>query len=236
MAKAKTAAKPTAKAAKPKAKRKPLPPSTRVKPTPEQIAELSKPQPVTQASIAKQFSKPVGRPKEYAPSYVAIAYAHAAGGGMDGGLAEKLGVAVATVYRWKVEYPDFHDAIKRGKLGFDQQVQDALLSKATGATLNKQVAIKLKDVEYDDMGKKLAERERVELVTVQEQAAPDTGAMIFWLTNRQGDDWKNTQRREMTGADGAPLDNSVTVNVNIGNDILQRLERMSSRLNIDHEK
>ena len=154
---------------------------------------------------------------------------------MDAGLAEKLGVAVATIYRWKNEYPDFCDALRKGKTGFDQQVQDALLSKATGATLNKQVAIKLKDTEYDDMGKKLAERERVELVTVTEQAAPDTGAMIFWLTNRQGDDWKNTQRRELTGADGAPIDNSINVTLNVGNDILQRLERMSSRLTIDNK-
>lgn len=230
MAKAKTA---------PKAKREPRrngSKSTKRKPTAAEIAEMSVVRPVTQADIAKQFAKPMGRPTVYKPEYVALAYAHAASGGMDGLLADKIGVNIATIYKWRNEYPDFLDALKRGKQGFDQQVHDALLNKATGATLNKQVAIKLKDVEYDDMGKKLAERERVELVTVQEQAAPDTGAMIFWLTNRQGDDWKNTQRREMTGADGAPIDNSVTVNVNIGNDILQRLERMSSRLNIDHEK
>lgn len=227
MTKAKTA---------PKAKtpRRPKPPSTRRPPTDAQVAEMSRALPVTPALIAKKFAEPVGRPSVYKPEYVAVAYAHAASGGMDGGLADKLGVHVATIYKWRNEHPEFFDALKRGKLGFDQQVHDALLSKATGATLNKQVAIKLKDTEYDDMGKKLAERERVELVTVQEQAAPDTGAMIFWLTNRQGDDWKNTQRREMTGADGGAIDTSVTVTVNIGNELMQRLGRMSGRLTIDN--
>ena len=232
MAKAKTAPKPKRSA---EARRKTeRPPSTRKKPTAKQIAELSKPLPVTKALIAEKFSKPIGRPLEYQPEYVAVAYAHSASGGMDAGLAEKLGVAVATIYRWKNEYPDFCDALRKGKTGFDQEVQDALLDKAKGATINKQVPIKLKDIEYEN-GKKLSERERVELVTVTEQQAPDTGAMIFWLTNRQGDDWKNTQRRELTGADGAPIDNSINVTLNVGNDILQRLERMSSRLTIDNK-
>lgn len=33
----------------------------------------------------------------------------------------------------------------------------------------------------------------------------DTACMIFWLTNRDSDNWRNTQRQEHTGKDGGPI-------------------------------
>ena len=35
--------------------------------------------------------------------------------------------------------------------------------------------------------------------------APDTTAIIYWLKNRQPQNWRDTREIEMTGAGGGPL-------------------------------
>jgi hypothetical protein len=44
-----------------------------------------------------------------------------------------------------------------------------------------------------------------EQVTTTKHVAPDTGAIIFVLTNGDPDHWKNRQNAELTGANGEPL-------------------------------
>ena len=39
----------------------------------------------------------------------------------------------------------------------------------------------MKDVQYSNDGKKISEEERIEVVDLVHQEAPDTTALIFWL-------------------------------------------------------
>jgi hypothetical protein len=79
-----------------------------------------------------------------------------------------------------------------------------LHARATGFDYLEGHPIKLKTVEYKD-GNKVGESERVEIVNVTKVVPPDTGAGIFWLTNRQKKYWKQRVSAEVTGEDGAPL-------------------------------
>ena len=45
-------------------------------------------------------------------------------------LARRMGIAVATIYEWKKKYPEFAEAIKKGKEVVDFEVENALLTAA----------------------------------------------------------------------------------------------------------
>ena len=89
-------------------------------------------------------------------------------------IAKNIGINRDTLYRWKKAYPDFSDALKRGKEVIDRQVENALLKRALGYTYD--------EVTFED---------GVEVKRVRKQVAPDTTAQIFWLKNRKPEDWRD---------------------------------------------
>ncbi len=89
-------------------------------------------------------------------------------------IAKNIGINRDTLYRWKKAYPDFSDALKRGKEVVDRQVENALLKRALGYT-------------YDEV----TFEGDVEVKRVRKQVVPDTTAQIFWLKNRKPEDWRD---------------------------------------------
>ena len=89
-------------------------------------------------------------------------------------IAKNIGINRDTLYRWKKAYPDFSDALKRGKEVIDRQVENALLKRALGYTYD--------EVTFED---------GVEVKRVRKQVVPDTTAQIFWLKNRKPEDWRD---------------------------------------------
>lgn len=86
--------------------------------------------------------------------------------------------------------PKFRDAVERGRSVADAKVASALYKRATGYmyTDTHVTVYKPKDGEPT-----------VITTPVIKFQAPDTGAAIFWLTNRQPDYWSNSMRLEHTG-------------------------------------
>jgi hypothetical protein len=93
-------------------------------------------------------------------------------GAIDEDIADFFSAHIDTIYEWKKVHSAFSDAIKRGKAVADQQVAEKLIDRATGAEYEEQVQVKLKEVSYDEQGRKL-EKERVEIVTLKKEAPPD---------------------------------------------------------------
>ena len=89
-------------------------------------------------------------------------------------IAKNIGINRDTLYRWKKAYPDFSDALKRGKEVVDRQVENALLKRALGYTYDEIT------FEGDD-----------EVKRVRKQVVPDTTAQIFWLKNRKPEEWRD---------------------------------------------
>lgn len=107
-------------------------------------------------------------------------------------IANNLGISSRTLYYYKNKYPQFLQALKRGKEVVDVEVENALLKKALGFKETVKKAIKVKNVEYKD-GKRLKETENVILVDEEQYIQPDTTAQIFWLKNRKRDVWRDKQ-------------------------------------------
>lgn len=148
-----------------------------------------------------------GRPSDFRPEYCDQVEKLCKLGATDVEIADFFGKAPSTIAKWKIDHPEFSESVKRGKLPADFEVADAFHRRARGFEWDEQQPIKVKEVFYDDKGKKIKEVERVEIVTVHKVVPPDTTAGIFWLINRRGKapdgNWR--QRQEVTGKDGAPL-------------------------------
>jgi hypothetical protein len=138
----------------------------------------------------KEIKKhPGGRPTKYKPEYAEQVFKLCLLGATDAEIADFFEVAESTVYLWKLEYPEFSEAIKNGKLKADADVANRLYNRAMG---------------YSHEEDKIFQYEGQPIIVPTEKYyPPDTTAAIFWLKNRQPKRWRD--RVEHTGADGGPI-------------------------------
>ncbi len=129
-----------------------------------------------------------GRPTKFEKGLVAQAELLAQAGLIDTEIAERLGIDVATLYRYKVKYPDFCEALKKGKEFVDNLVQDSLLRKALGYY-------------YDEVIEQDGKPTRV----IRKHVAASDTACIFWLKNRQPDKWRDLKAVEVADATERPV-------------------------------
>ena len=133
----------------------------------------------------------VGRPSKYKEEYNEQAYKLCLLGATDAKLADFFDIAESTLYEWKLEYPEFSEALKKGKVIADATIAEGLYNRAKGAVINVQQAIKLKDSQFNSEGRKISEEERIEVVDLIQEVPPDTAAGIFWLKNRNPEMWRD---------------------------------------------
>lgn len=98
-------------------------------------------------------------------------------------IAGNLGISKDTFYKYKKQYPDFSESLKRGKEIIDYEVENALLKKALG-------------YEYIETTKELKGDKLIITKEVTKQVIPDTTAQIYWLNNRKPKQWKNRRSEE----------------------------------------
>lgn len=128
-----------------------------------------------------------GRPSEFKEEFVEQARKLCELGATDDEMADFFGVHRVTLYRWKLEYPEFCNAIKSAKEIADERVERSLYQKATGYDVTEEEAVKVKREQY---------KEEVEVVEVRKHVPADTTAAIFWLKNRRKDEWRDKQEVE----------------------------------------
>lgn len=75
----------------------------------------------------------------------------------------------------------------------DDAVEAALLKKAKGYFYKQQDSCKCKTTEYSESGKKLQERETLEMVEVKKYMPPDYAAITFWLKARRPERWGSAE-------------------------------------------
>ena len=121
--------------------------------------------------------------------------AYARDGLTDEQIAHNLNITRSTLYAWKKKYSDISDALKKGKVVIDIQVENALLKRALGY---KYTEVK---TEVGDDGTKVTK-------TVKE-VVPDTTAQIFWLKNRKRAEWRDKQELEHSGS----VNNEITIKI-----------------------
>lgn len=113
-------------------------------------------------------------------------------------IAENMGVSVSTLCEWKNKFPEFSEALKRGKEVADYIVENELFESCKTRTVTVKKPIKLKKVMVD--GKKRLEEERIEYAEEQVVVPANVTAQIFYLKNRKPDKWKDKPHDDTTEA------------------------------------
>ena len=127
--------------------------------------------------------RPLGRPVKYKQAFVDRVEDFALVGMTDDEIAGALKVDRATLYRWKSNYPDFCDAIKRGRDRFDSEVVErALQQRAAGYDYAEEVMT------------------RDGPAVINKRFHGSDAAAIFWLKNRQPERWRDRIEHDVKAA------------------------------------
>lgn len=144
---------------------------------------------------------------------------------IDKQIAQNIGVAYSTFREWVKKFPALSASLKRGKEVVDRQVENALFKSATGYEYTERTAKVVdrdKDIvdaerrEYeqrykmdhpeadlqeikDAAIKAIPTTERIILLEVDKQVAPNPTSAIFWLKNRKPDDWRDKKETQVSG-------------------------------------
>ena len=106
-------------------------------------------------------------------------------------IIKKMDISENTLYLWKQKYPQIEEALRQGKEVVDIFVENALFKKAMGYTVLVEKAFKVKEVIYNDNGKRLKETEKIVNATEEVHIPADTTAQIYWLKNRKPKLWRD---------------------------------------------
>lgn len=126
-----------------------------------------------------------GRPSAFRPEFVEQARKLARIGAIDRQIAEFFDVSVRTIHYWKIDHPEFAEALKLGKEQADDLVEQSLFRKATGYSFD---AVKIMSYEGDPI-----------VVDYVEHVPPSDQAAMFWLKNRRPEQWKDKVDHQHSG-------------------------------------
>jgi hypothetical protein len=124
-----------------------------------------------------------GRPSKYKTVFGVQAYRICLLGATDKDLAEFFDVNVDTIHEWKKKYKGFSDSLKRAKKEADALVAERLFARATGYS-------------HPDIDIKVV-KGRIRKTKLIKYYPPDTTAAIFWLKNRDKENWRDKQHLEI---------------------------------------
>lgn len=128
---------------------------------------------------------PGGRPSKFKNIDLSEVSHYTENGYTDKELADVFDVTKQTINNWKKKFPEFFDSLKEGKLIADAKVVASLFQRACGYSHP--------DIHISNFQGKIAK------TNIIKHYPPDTTAAIFWLKNRQPEEW-----REKKEADAVP--------------------------------
>ena len=112
-------------------------------------------------------------------------------------IEKNLGIGIRTLYEYKEKYPQFLQALKKGKEVVDLEVENALLKRALGYDYTEETTeIKI-----------VAGKETKLVKKVKKHMAGDVLAQMYWLNNRKPTKWK--AKRD----DVIEQDANITINI-----------------------
>jgi hypothetical protein len=153
---------------------------------------------IEQTAASKKRAK--GRPTKYRPEFVQVARQMCSMGATDYDLSQAFGVNIDTLYQWRAVHPEFSEALKVHKGEFDERIMRSLAMRASGYS-------------YQTEKIHVSRDGKVTRIPTVEHVPPDVSAAIKWLYARKPEQWAQPEvkRLEVTGADGAPLLDDVSL-------------------------
>ncbi len=107
-------------------------------------------------------------------------------------IAQRTNISPATFKRWQKKHPELLRARDLGRREADYSVVEALYKKATGYRVNVNKTVKLKRSDFDsETGKKIRDYDELVTTTDEDYHPADMRAVLFWLKNRQPENWSD---------------------------------------------
>ena len=132
----------------------------------------------------------VGRKSKYDPeSTPRQAEVYASEVLTDPQISAKLGINIETYYVWQKKYPEFTQAIKRGKAASNQRLIEAMQKNAAGYDVEETEEIEILDKDKKPKGYRKTTRKR--------HIPPSTTMQIFLAKNRMPEDFRDVNRHEV---------------------------------------
>lgn len=126
----------------------------------------------------------MGRRTSYKEEYANQALKLCLLGATDKELAEFFSVSEQTLNKWKKDFPEFLESLKKGKNIADANVASKLYHRAIGYDFEEK--------HFDlKQPKKDIPLQLVESKRIKKHVPADTTAAIFWLKNRQPEKWRD---------------------------------------------
>lgn len=154
----------------------------------------------------------------YKPEHDRLAHNFCLLGATNENLGRAFGVTEKVIEHWIAKHESFAEAVRTGRDVADAKVARSLYERATGY---KHPAVK---IFYD------SNIEQPVVVPYIEHFPPDTAAAFIWLKNRRPLQWRDVQQREISGADGGPIQIAQLQRV-----IISAAAREPEQLTIDQE-
>ncbi len=139
-----------------------------------------------------------------------LAEEYARDGYSDKEIFQQLGIVKDTYYKYLKKYPDFSDAIKRGRVPINLKVEKAFLSRCLGMeyeVVNKRVlevpkvtVTKIMDAKGKliNTTEDVQKQRTVQVSTMQKRILPHVGACKHWLRTKKGEVWNKKENKEDT--------------------------------------
>ena len=126
-----------------------------------------------------------GRPSKFTPEMARQALFLATKGCTDADLSEFFEVSERTLNTWKKTHPEFLQSLKEGKAIADSAVMRALFGRAIG---------------YSHPDSHVSNFQgKVTVTPIVKRYPPETVACIFWLKNRDPQNWKDKHTVDVKG-------------------------------------
>lgn len=116
-------------------------------------------------------------------------------------------ISKETYYDWLEKKPDFSDAVSRAREDYDTlliaEAKNSLMKKIKGYTVQETKTVMVDSGKFGTDGKPLP---KIKERTVTDKTfQPDAQSIMFVLTNKVPEEYKNRVHSELTGKDGKDL-------------------------------
>lgn len=143
--------------------------------------------------------KGVGRSSKYKPeSMLNLVESYAMDGYSDKQIAEKLGIGQSTLYEWLLKYPEFAEALKKGKEAVNAELKIAMMKTAMGYFVEEEETVAILDV-------KTSTPTSYKKTTRKKYVPPNGTLQIFLSKNRMPEQFRDVNKHEISGPNGQPL-------------------------------
>ena len=118
-------------------------------------------------------------------------------------LARKLGIGASAYYDYQNKYPEFKEAIKKGKRIANDRVEQKLYKRAMGYKYTEVTREPVKV--FDEDGNEVGASKKLHITKkVTKLLPPDVTAIRLYLLNRKPEDWKDRQNIDVNHSGFVP--------------------------------